>query len=84
MSSDASAAQRQQRSLARGAQALRRDTKAAGRVPTALALSGPDEHEAVLLLFGRALFLIPSMVLITLALALLRPALEGKEGMERG
>ena len=48
------------------------------------ALLGGGLTLACLLLFGRALFLIPSMVLITLALALLRPALEGKEGMERG
>ena len=48
------------------------------------ALLGVGLTLACLLLFGRELFLIPSMVLITLALALLRPALEGKEGTARG
>ena len=48
------------------------------------ALLGVGSTLACLLLFGRELFLIPSMVLITLALALLRPALEGKEGTARG
>lgn len=48
------------------------------------ALLGVGLTLACLLLFGRELFLIPSMALITLALALLRPALEGKEGTARG
>lgn len=48
------------------------------------ALLGVGSTLACLLLFGRELFLIPSMVLITLAQALLRPALEGKEGTARG
>lgn len=48
------------------------------------ALLGVGSTLACLLLFGRELFLIPSMALITLALALLRPALEGKEGTARG
>ena len=48
------------------------------------ALLGVGLTLACLLLFGRELFLIPSMALLTLALALLRPALEGKEGTARG
>ncbi len=48
------------------------------------ALLGVGLTLACLLLFGRELFLIPSMALITLALDLLRPALEGKEGTARG